>query len=532
MGNYVANKLSLNETDLVYFFSADIGCVFNVRKIGEHFFNSDLIEAYLDSVSGKLFEKKRTRTILNLFKEQDKRYFAKHYIDSGRFVRLEAHMLRLILEQKGKNQTVNMRVLFCLHSIGVASILLWLEGVRGISKQEILKLEVPESQYIIYKPDSASADFFVPHNKEKLSEIKMSLQEIASSYADWLASEARKWRLNKGVSRSAKAHDKELTANMVNDLSTRLKAARWILRLQQRLENTCPSGVKLIRSLFIKIGLGSYSGSPNQRENFGTIPLEDPYVGIFATDLGKDVKSITDFVLQNKLDLFDILCSRSYYIELEYHKTRKDGYIRDSIKDLSKRAHVSRFLSEQRYVVLSTIKYHPELYPYGTQKWFANNIVMIENAMVVRTHFLSLWHKIQDSPCRTIEELVALRQNLVDGLQEYFSMGEPKFQLTQIFGEDLKNVLGINKLVEQVKDQMARIGDSIDVVHGRQFERKQGATQRAIEILYLIAALPVATQLIDILKLDPKPFTYFFVWAGIIVIFYSALWISKKFYGT
>ena len=183
-------------------------------------------------------------------------------------------------------------------------------------------------------------------------------------------------------------------------------------------------------------------------------------------------------------------------------------------------------------MVLSTIKYHPELYPYGTQKWFANNIVMIENAMVVRTHFLSLWHKIQDSPCRTIEELVALRQNLVDGLQEYFSMGEPKFQLTQIFGEDLKNVLGINKLVEQVKDQMARIGDSIDVVHGRQFERKQGATQRAIEILYLIAALPVATQLIDILKLDPKPFTYFFVWAGIIVIFYSALWISKKFYGT
>jgi Tol biopolymer transport system component len=109
-----------------------------------------------------------------------------------------------------------------------------------------------------------------------------------------------------------------------------------------------------------------------------------------VNDLGMGYRDLTDFVTSHRSDTYDLLHSPLPYAKKSLYATKKPSLIDGDLTDLSSREHVARYLSRERYVVLSDVQRVPELYPYTSHRWYINNVLLIDLAVGLRAHFMTV----------------------------------------------------------------------------------------------------------------------------------------------
>lgn len=455
----IDNKPILNDVTIAYFYSFSFKGQIDVQNIKSSSRLKNSIKAYVLSKESPLkVEVLNSSSSVKL--KEILRFEGAYYFPEYSYLRKFSYIELESIELAFQDQLIEVMVLLSLHEYGAGTVVFVFENINGITFDTLKNLIFLNEIKSKYSVSYIPTEYISKNNS---IDNNCNLTQIFWKLLSWLE-DATKVKLKKGL----KSHQtKKFTI----------------------LEKDC-----------------------------------DIYTAIFISDPGAVFNTPEDFIKANKKQIFELITIRYNYKNHNYYLSRNDPYIDSVLKKLlGNRRYISYYLTDERMTTISLAKYHKDLYPYNFRWHFA--YISMLNIVRLQFQLLNKLYKILYLHVQEVKEdslkLVELRKIIINGLEEYENLRFPINERSREFIEQCKEVMNLKRFVETIENKLTMLTESTNEYFDKVSQAKNDATTRAVNILTIILAIPIAIEIIDKLFINPPVCYYIFAWAGIATLFYA-----------
>ena len=243
------------------------------------------------------------------------------------------------------------------------------------------------------------------------------------------------------------------------------------------------------------------------------------YSAVFISDLGPQYDDPEKFIVLHKSEVFNMIAARYHYKNYDFASTRRDQYVDSMLHSQgSTRRHVCYFVSPERMLALSTMKYYKELYPYEYD-WYMSYICMLSVAMLQWELLAEMNDKLLRWKVDDPYKVSQFKKVISQGLEEYHNMTVVRDYRARVFMDNAKQALGMGGLLQSVDQKMSLVSDYVAEEHNFRIEKRTVATEAAINVLSLIVAAGVVVQIVDKFFPDAGWIWYLLGWMALVVTF-------------
>ncbi len=252
------------------------------------------------------------------------------------------------------------------------------------------------------------------------------------------------------------------------------------------------------------------------------------YSAVFISDLGSQYDAPEEFISLHKSEVFNMTAARYHYKSYDFASTRRDEYTDSVLRSQgSSRRHVCYFISPERMLALSTMKYHKQLYPYEYD-WYMSYICMLSVAMLQWELLTEMNDKLLRWKADDPYQVSQFKKVISQGLEEYHNMTVVSDYRARAFMSNAKQALGMDGLLESVNQKLSLVSDYVTEEHDFRVEKRTLATEAAINVLSLIVAAGVVVEVVDKFFPDASWIWYLLGWIAVVAAFIGIYQIVAK----
>lgn len=150
-----------------------------------------------------------------------------------------------------------------------------------------------------------------------------------------------------------------------------------------------------------------------------------------------------------------------------------------------------------------------------------NNVVVLELMLLARARLYGAISFLQLPLRQDIAALDAQRAQLSDAVANYLLMRASRYARTAEFPREVRHELGLDDLYSTLTRHLDQVAGALEAASNHELRRRQQHIDRGLTLLFVLAAVPGATEIVRVCHIPNTPSAHIGIWAIVSGLFFT-----------